>query len=116
MTIVTGLVAVTGTVAIWWAYFDAKEPASRDAVGASVDPTRYSVGTFNLLLGMVGAMILIAVGDELVIAHPLGHTDTRFAVLLSAARFSTWPCRSARPCGNAPLWSDPEPGSPAWRR
>jgi low temperature requirement protein LtrA len=82
MTIVTGLVALTGSVALWWTYFDAKEPAKRRALGASDDPTRYSIGTFNLLFGMVAAMIVIAVGDELVIAHPLGHTDVRLVVLV----------------------------------
>jgi low temperature requirement protein LtrA len=82
LTIVTGLVALTGSVALWWTYFDAKEPARRQALGASDDPTRYSVGTFNLLFGMVAAMIVIAVGDELVIAHPLGHTDVRLVVLV----------------------------------
>lgn len=87
MTIVTGLVALVGSVAIWWAYFDAKEPASREALGASDDPTRFSVGTFNLLFGMVGAMIVIAVGDQLVIAHPFGHTDTRLALLLFGGPF-----------------------------
>ncbi len=82
MTIVTGLVALVGSVALWWTYFDAKEPASRQALGASDDPTRYSVGTFNLLFGMVAAMIVIAVGDELVIAQPFGHTDLRLALLV----------------------------------
>jgi low temperature requirement protein LtrA len=87
ITIVTGLVALLGTVAIWWAYFDAKEPASRQALGASKDPTRYSIGTFNLLFGMVAAMIVIAVGDELVIARPLGYTDIRLVLLLFGGPF-----------------------------
>ena len=87
MTIVTGLVGLVGSVALWWTYFDAKEPASRQALGASDDPTRYSIGTFNLLFGMVAAMIVIAVGDELVIAHPFGHTDVRLVLLVFGGPF-----------------------------
>jgi low temperature requirement protein LtrA len=82
MTTVTGLVALVGSVALWWTYFDAEEPASRRILGASDDPMRYSVGSFNLLFGMVAAMIVIAVGDELVIAQPFGHTDVRLALLV----------------------------------
>jgi low temperature requirement protein LtrA len=87
MTIVTGLVGLVGSVALWWTYFDAKEPASRRALGASDDPTRYSIGTFNLLFGMVAAMIVIAVGDELVIAQPFGRTDVRLALLVFGGPF-----------------------------
>jgi low temperature requirement protein LtrA len=38
-----------------------------------------------LHLPLVGGIVLAAVGDELVLAHPLGHTDGKTAAVLIAA-------------------------------
>jgi low temperature requirement protein LtrA len=84
MTLLTGTVALAGSVAIWWSYFDAREAAAYAALRSSTDPTRASIRAFNALFVAVAAMIVIAVGDEVVIAHPLGHTSVTVILLLYA--------------------------------
>src|SRR6185436_14859819 len=49
---------------------------------ASTDPSRVSIQTFNALFVVVAALIVVAVGDESVIAHPLGQTSVATALLL----------------------------------
>jgi low temperature requirement protein LtrA len=82
LTYLTGTVALLTTVAIWWTYFDTREAATRAGLQASTDPTRYSVGTFNVLFATVAAMIVIATGDALVIAQPRGQTDLPLMLVL----------------------------------
>ena len=67
--------------ALWWCYFQRTE-----AIGIEVVENAADVGgvgwwaTWTLML-MVLALIGIAVGDELAIAHPGDETDLRFTIL-----------------------------------
>jgi low temperature requirement protein LtrA len=82
ITLLTGTVALAGTVAIWYAYFDAREAEAQATLRASTDPVRFSIQTFNALFVVVAALVVIAVGDESVIAHPLGTTSLTTVLLL----------------------------------
>lgn len=98
MTFLTGTVALAQLVAIWWSYFDAREAAAFAVLQRSTDPTRAAVHAFNALFVAVAAMIVVAVGDEAVIAHPLGHTDMTTVLLLYAGPalylgFQAWQAR-----------------------
>ncbi|WP_231914163.1 low temperature requirement protein A [Rhodococcus sp. LB1] len=75
MTLLTGAVAVIGTIAVWWVYFRRSEPRAVSKAIAGRDPVRTSRYAINTLFVMVAGLLAIAVGDELVIAHPTGHTD-----------------------------------------
>ena len=74
-------IAFTGTVALWWRYFQRSE-----AVGAAVAETAEGAGvvgywgTWTLTLIVLG-LIGIAVGDELAIAHPGDDPTLGFTVL-----------------------------------
>ena len=74
-------IAFTGTVALWWCYFQRSE-----AVGAAVAETAAGAGvvgywgTWTLTLIVLG-LIGIAVGDELAIAHPGDDPTLGFTVL-----------------------------------
>jgi low temperature requirement protein LtrA len=85
-TLATFLAAFVGSVAMWWIYFNiGAERASRH-IAASGDPGRVARFSYTYLhLPLVAGIILAAVGDELVLAHPLGHTDPRTAAVLLGA-------------------------------
>jgi low temperature requirement protein LtrA len=74
-------IAFTGSVALWWCYFQRSE-----AVGAAAADTAQGAGVVGywgswtltlIVLGLIG----IAVGDELAIAHPGDDPTTGFTIL-----------------------------------
>jgi len=82
-TIAAFLVAFVGSVAMWWIYFNiGAERASRHIAGSG-DPGRVARLSYTYLhLPLVAGIIVAAVGDELVLAHPTGHTDAKTAAVL----------------------------------
>jgi low temperature requirement protein LtrA len=74
-------IAFTGTVALWWCYF---ERAEGIGVEAAITPEDAGAvgwwGTWTLTL-IVLALIGIAVGDELAIAHPGDEPTLGFTIL-----------------------------------
>ena len=82
-TIAAFVVAFLGSVAMWWIYFNiGAERASRHIAG-SRDPGRVARLSYTYLhLPLVAGIIVAAVGDELVLAHPTGHTDAKTAAVL----------------------------------
>jgi low temperature requirement protein LtrA len=73
-------IAFTGTVALWWGYFQREEVAV-GAVDAGLDAGAVGWwGTWALTL-MVLALIAIAVGDEMAIAHPGDEATLGFTIL-----------------------------------
>ena len=74
-------VAFTGTVALWWCYFERAERIGADAAEAAEDAGMIGLrGTWTLVL-IVLALIAIAVGDEMAIAHPHDDPTTGFTLL-----------------------------------
>jgi low temperature requirement protein LtrA len=80
------LVAFVASVAMWWLYFNiGAERASRH-IAAAGDPGRVARFSYTYLhLPLVAGIILAAVGDELVLAHPTGHTEAKTAAVLLGA-------------------------------
>jgi low temperature requirement protein LtrA len=79
------LVAFLGAVAMWWIYFNiGAETASRRIINSS-DPGKLARVAYTYMhLPLVAGIIVAAVGDELVLAHPTGHTDVKTAAVLLA--------------------------------
>jgi low temperature requirement protein LtrA len=82
-TVAAFLVAFTGSVAMWWIYFNiGAERASRHIAGSG-DPGRVARLSYTYMhLPLVAGIIVAAVGDELVLAHPTGQTDATTAAVL----------------------------------
>jgi low temperature requirement protein LtrA len=80
--VVAALVAAfTGSVALWWVYFDRTADLGGEIIASSADPGRLGRSAYTYFhIPMVAGIIVTAVGDELTIAHPTGHTDTATAV------------------------------------
>ncbi|WP_329104073.1 low temperature requirement protein A [Micromonospora sp. NBC_01699] len=71
------VVSFLGSVALWWLYFDRSAEAASEVIDRSEDPGRIGRSAYTYFqLPMVAGIIVEAVGDELVIAHPDGHTGT----------------------------------------
>jgi low temperature requirement protein LtrA len=70
------VVAFLGSVALWWIYFDRSARAAEEIIVTSADPGRLGRSAYTYLhLPMVAGIIVTAAGDELAIAHPLGHAN-----------------------------------------
>jgi low temperature requirement protein LtrA len=73
--------AFAGTVALWWCYFERAEVLGTETLEAAEDAGAVGwLGTWALTL-IVLALIGIAVGDELAIAHPGDDATLGFTVL-----------------------------------
>jgi len=74
-------IGFSGTVALWWCYFHRSEQAATGAAETAEDAGAVAwSGTWSLTL-MVLALIAIAVGDEMAIAHPGDDATLGFTLL-----------------------------------
>ncbi|MGH8167960.1 MAG: low temperature requirement protein A, partial [Woeseiaceae bacterium] len=82
--------ALSGSIAMWWLYFNIGAERAAAKIGASDDPGQLGrlIYTYVHLL-IVGGIIVSAAADELVLAHPDGHVavSTAMAVIGGPAAF-----------------------------
>ena len=75
-TVAAFVVAFVGSVAMWWIYFDSGAERGSAHIAGSSDPGRMARLAYTYLhLPIVAGIIVGAVADELVLAHPTGHAD-----------------------------------------
>jgi low temperature requirement protein LtrA len=75
-TVAAFVVAFVGSVAMWWIYFDTGAERGSAHIAGSSDPGRMARLAYTYLhLPIVAGIIVGAVADELVLAHPTGHAD-----------------------------------------
>lgn len=70
------LAAFTGSVLMWWIYFDVGAQRGAELIEHHPEPGRIARSAFTYLhmpiaMGMIGS----AVADEMLLAHPEGHTE-----------------------------------------
>ena len=69
------LVAVVGSIALWWIYFDSGAERAHHRIASSADPGRQARIAYTYLHVLIVAGIIVsAVADELVLVHP-GHAS-----------------------------------------
>lgn len=72
-----------GAVAMWWLYFDKGLAAGHHRIAHAQDPGRHARTNYTYLhLPIVAGIILCAVADELVLAHPEHASNAGLAVML----------------------------------
>jgi low temperature requirement protein LtrA len=77
------LVAFTGSLAMWWIYFHKGAEAGAHNISHVKDPGRVARLAYTYLhLPIVAGVVVMAVGDELVLAHPSGHSDAKTVISL----------------------------------
>lgn len=70
------LVSFVSTVAMWWNYFHIGHRRAAHLIEHSENPGALARVAFTYAhIPIIAGIVLCAVGSELVIAHPLGHTD-----------------------------------------
>jgi low temperature requirement protein LtrA len=75
--------AFLGSVAMWWIYFDTGARRATDHFTHSGDPGRVGRSAYTYLhLPIVAGIIVCAVADELVLAHPGHASDAGIAAIL----------------------------------
>lgn len=80
------LVSFTGSVAMWWIYFDTAVERGTRAISHAADPGRAARLCYTYLhLPIVAGVVLAAVGDELVLAHPSGQPDQAAVLVVAGA-------------------------------
>lgn len=89
-TVATFIAAATGSLAMWWLYFDSSALRASDRIASSDDPGRLARLAYTYMhVVLVAGIVLSAAGDEFALAHPLGHAPapTVIAVLGGPALF-----------------------------
>jgi low temperature requirement protein LtrA len=72
-----------GSATMWWIYFDIGAKRGSSMISASDNAGLVARNAYTYLhMPIVAGVIVTAVGDELVLAHPLGHSS--LAVILTA--------------------------------
>lgn len=82
-TVAAFLVAFLGSVALWWIYFDRAAGHAAEAIAHTSDPGALARSAYTYIhLPMIAGIVVTAVGDELQIAHPLGHATPEATIAL----------------------------------
>jgi low temperature requirement protein LtrA len=82
-TLAAFAVAFTGSVAMWWVYFDTGAEFGAERIAGSSDPGRLARLAYTYLhIPIVAGIIVAAVGDELILAHPTGHIEPGAAAVI----------------------------------
>jgi len=70
--------AFVGSIAMWWIYFHKGAEAGSEQISRSNEPGRLARLAYTYLhMPIVAGIILTAVADEIVLKHPLGHSDIK---------------------------------------
>ena len=75
--------AFVGALAMWWIYFAGASDAASEVIAASDDPGRIARRAYTYCpIVLVAGVIVTAVGDEIALKHPGGHTELAAALVL----------------------------------
>lgn len=71
--------AFAGSVMMWWVYFDLGAKRGTEHIEHHEDPGRVARNAYTYLhIPIVAGIILAAVADEMLLAHPTGHLEPLF--------------------------------------
>jgi low temperature requirement protein LtrA len=77
-TICAFVVALLGSIAMWWVYFHIGAEAGAEQISHSGETGKLARLAYTYLhLPIVAGIVVTAVGDELLLAHPDGHSDIK---------------------------------------
>ncbi|AIJ07461.1 MULTISPECIES: low temperature requirement protein A [Edwardsiella] len=80
--VIAALVAFVGSLAMWWVYFDTSSKTGSHAITHSKNPGQMGAWFHYIHVVLVGAIIVCAVANEQVIAHPDERIQSVTAVVL----------------------------------
>lgn len=72
-----------GSATMWWIYFDIGAKRGADTISASENAGLMARNAYTYLhIPIVAGVVLTAVGDEMLIKHPVGHTDMAMLIAM----------------------------------
>lgn len=79
VTTITAFVAAQlGSIAMWWVYFHIGAEAGAEQISHAEETGRLARLAYTYLhLPIIAGIVVSAVGDELLLAHPSGHSDVK---------------------------------------
>jgi len=81
VTIAAFMASLIGSIAMWWVYFHLGVEAGAKEITSSEHSGRFARIAYTYLhLPIVLGIVVSAVGDEVLLAHPRGHLDARAAL------------------------------------
>jgi len=80
--VVAALISALSSLAMWWVYFDSSSEAGSEKIQQVSDPGLLGLKYNSVHVVLVGALIMSAVGDELVVLHPLGHVTFQAVIVI----------------------------------
>ncbi len=78
------LTTFLGSLAMWWVYFATSSKDGSEVITSSSDPGRIGAYFHYIHAILVAGIIVTAVGNDLVIAHPDGRMTTTYVITLLA--------------------------------
>lgn len=81
------LVSFIGCVAMWWMYFDTSSGDAAHVIEHSDNPGRLGAYFHYLHVILIAGVIVCAVADDLVVAHPADPVKLKYAAVLIAGPF-----------------------------
>jgi low temperature requirement protein LtrA len=83
-TIAALVIAVTGSFAMWWIYFDVGAARGSEHIERHERPGEVARTAYTYLhIPIVAGIVVIAVSDEQLLAHPTGHTEPLLLLTLT---------------------------------
>lgn len=70
LVIISAVISFIGSLAMWWVYFDVSSEAGSRKIQEVKDPGKLGLIYNAIHIVLVGGLIICAVGDELIVAHP----------------------------------------------
>lgn len=82
--VVSSVTSFIGSLAMWWIYFDTSSEAGEQKIMETRNPGLLGLKYNAVHVVLVGAIIICAVGDELIISNPQGHlsTESVFVIII----------------------------------
>jgi low temperature requirement protein LtrA len=88
LTVAAFATAFVGSVAMWWIYFDTGAERGSRRIAEAADPGRFARLAYTYLhVPIVAGIVVTAVADELVLAHPAGHTELHTVAIVIGGPF-----------------------------
>lgn len=73
--VIAGIISAISSLLMWWIYFDRSSEAGTERIIKSDNPGLLGLEYHSVHVILVGALIMTAVGDELVVMHPLSYAQ-----------------------------------------
>lgn len=82
--VVSSVTSFIGSLAMWWIYFDTSSEAGEQKIMETRNPGLLGLKYNAVHVVLVGAIIICAVGDELIISNPQEHlsTESVFVIII----------------------------------